>query len=164
VNVFATSPDPVASAKALDDKRINKMIVESCQILSTVLHATGRGSPALYRAAYARHPVVLWTAADARNYTWVFRHLEALFSERAYRTGKTDHASLRLLPLLRPFAKSKSKPKNFENCTPHKRTADVHHAYRKTMVAKWRKDIRPPTWARRGPPDFFRPKRASHVH
>src|SRR4029077_5191734 len=49
MNIFATSPDPIRSAQALDDFRLNKMIVESCQILSAALHITGRGTPDLYQ-------------------------------------------------------------------------------------------------------------------
>lgn len=35
MNIFATNDCPVASAKALPNNLVNKMIVESCQILST---------------------------------------------------------------------------------------------------------------------------------
>ena len=93
VNIFVTSPDPHACALARDDLRLNKMIVELCQILSTVLHLSGRGSPELYKPAYIRHPVVLWTASDARHYTWLVHHLEALFEERAFRFGSSEHRS-----------------------------------------------------------------------
>jgi hypothetical protein len=161
VNIFASSDDPVACARALDDKRVNKMIVESCQILSTVLHLKGCGSPDLYKPAYVNHPILLWSAQDARNYAWLFRHVRALFDERAFRTGNRRHLSQRLMPLLGRHARTKRPPTGFLNCTPFKDCADVHAAYRATLCDKWRTDIRPPVWSRRGPPDFFRPARGA---
>lgn len=155
MNVFAVSRNPVACARALDDKRLNKMIVESCQILSTALHLRGYGSTDIYKPAYIRHPVVLWAAHDARHYAWLYRHLLALFQERAFRTNKSEHRSRRLLPLLGRHVTTKSPPSSFLNCTPFKDIVDVHLAYRMTLCAKWSQDVRPPTWSKRGPPAFF---------
>jgi len=155
MNIFATSDDPIACARALDDKRLNKMIVESCQILSTVLHMTGRGSSEIYKPAYTSHPVVLWVASDRRNYAWLYRHLQALFDERAFRTGHREHRSARLTPELGRHVKTVAAPAAFQNCTPYKELADTHQAYRMTLASKWRQDLRPPVWTRRGPPDFF---------
>jgi hypothetical protein len=155
VNIFVTSPDPRACALALDDIRLNKMIVESCQILSTVLHLSGRGSLELYKPAYIRHPVVLWTARDACHYTWLVRHLKALFEERVFRFGSSGHRSLRLLPFLTQYIENLAAPTAFENCTPYKDVPSVYLAYQMTLRDKWRQDRRSPTWTRRGPPNFF---------
>jgi hypothetical protein len=156
MNIFATSDDPVACALALDDKRINKMIVEACQMLSTALHLSGRGSPQIYQSAYSRHPVVLWTASDPRNYAWLYRHLEALLAERTFRTDRLEHRSRRLLPMLSRFVETETPPAAFQNCTPHKEIDDVHRAYRVTLCKKGQRDRRPAMWTRRGPPTFFR--------
>jgi pyrimidine dimer DNA glycosylase len=155
MNIFATSPDPTTSAQALDDLRLNKMIVESCQILSTALHITGRGTSDLYRPAYTSHPVVLWTAGDPRHYGWLFRHLEALFGERSFRTGKLEHRSLQLLPGLNLHVTTSVAPVRFENCTPYKSIDCVHLAYQMTLRHKWDHDIRRPSWSKRGPPNFW---------
>lgn len=155
MNIFATSADPAACAEALDDRRINKMIVESCQILSTVLYASGRSDPQLYKPAYVHHPVVIWTASDPRNYAWLFRHLVSLFEERVFRTGKFEHRSRRLLPALERHVETDAMPRAFENCTPYKALSDTHLAYRLTLAQKWHHDIHPPTWIRRGRPAFF---------
>jgi hypothetical protein len=153
VNIFASDPDPAVSARALDDLRLNKMIVETCQLGCAVLHGSGRGSDALYRPAYLNHPCALWAAADARHYGWLVRHLAALLEERAWRTGNDAHASRRLLPLLMEHVATDAPPESFVNCTPFK-DLDVHEAYRRTLVEKWRSDKRPPRWLRRGPPAF----------
>ncbi len=156
VNVFATSPDPVESARALDDRRLNKMIVESAQILSTSLHLNGLGTPELYRIAYAAHPVVKWASRDPRHYAWLFRHFTALLDERRFRTAKADHGCRRVLPALLAQVATTQPPETFVNCTPYKDQPDVHLAYRMTLAAKWAKDTRPPTWLKRGPPEFGR--------
>ena len=155
MNIFATSADPAACAWALDDKRLNKMIVESCQILCTALHIRGHGSPLLYKPAYTKHPAVLWTASDPRHYAWLFRHLDALFDERSFRTENATHRSRRVAPELQRHVATDALPTSFQNCTPYKDLADTHLAYRLTLAEKWRRDIRPPTWSRRGPPTFF---------
>ena len=36
MNIFVTNPDPVVSAKALPDKHVVKMPLETCKMLSTV--------------------------------------------------------------------------------------------------------------------------------
>lgn len=159
MNIFACDPDPGVCGRALDDLRLNKMIVETCQLGCAVLHGSGRGSEALYRPAYLNHPCTLWAAADARNYGWLVRHLAALFGERTYRTGKNEHASRRLLPVLLGHIATDAAPEAFVNCTPFK-DLETHEAYRRTLVAKWRNDKRPPSWGRRGPPSFL-PRNAS---
>jgi hypothetical protein len=153
MNIFVTSADPRACAQALDDLRLNKMIVESCQILCSALHLTGHGSAGLYKPAYTRHPVVLWTARDRTHYAWLFRHLEGLFEERAFRLARSEHRSLRLLPPLAAHAEGSAVPAGFENCTPYKE-GSVYLAYQRTLNDKWRQDRRPPAWSRRGPPEF----------
>lgn len=156
MNIFATSPDPVESARALDDRRLNKMIVESAQILCTSLHLNGLGTSELYRVAYAAHPVVKWASSDPRHYAWLFRHFTALLDERRFRTAKTDHGCRRMLPALLARVTTTEPPATFVNCTPYKDERDVHLAYRMTLAGKWAKDARPPTWLKRGPPEFLR--------
>jgi hypothetical protein len=155
VNIFVTSPDPHACALALDDIRLNKMIIESCQILCTVLHLSGRGSPELYKPAYIRHPVVLWTARDARHYTWLVRHLEALFEGRVFRLCSSEHRSLQLLPFLTQYVENLMAPVVFVNCTPYKDVPSVYLAYQMTLRDKWRQDRRLPAWSKQGSPNFF---------
>lgn len=38
MNIFATDISPVACAKALNDKRVVKMVLETAQMLSTAVH------------------------------------------------------------------------------------------------------------------------------
>ncbi|HEX2114188.1 MAG TPA: pyrimidine dimer DNA glycosylase/endonuclease V [Alphaproteobacteria bacterium] len=154
MNIFASSPDPTESARALDDRRLNKMIVESAQILCTALHLNGCATPELYRPAYTAHPVVRWAAADPRNFAWLYRHFCALLDERCFRIAKAEHACRRLLPALVGHVRTVESPDHFVNCTPYKDVADVHAAYRQVLAEKWAGDHPAPTWLRRGQPDF----------
>src|SRR5215831_8662187 len=140
MNIFAISSDPIQCAQALDDKRLNKMIVETCQILCAALHLTDRGSQSLYKAAYLRHPIVLWATDD----------------ERSFRTGKRDHRSTRLIPELGLHVCADAAPAAFENCTAYKSVKDVHAAYRQTLCDKWQNDNQPPRWTNRGAPKFYK--------
>jgi hypothetical protein len=63
------------------DQHLNKMIVESAQMLSTVLHLQGRGDSGLMKPAYQNHPCTRWIAADPGNFAWVVtlaKSLEAM--------------------------------------------------------------------------------------
>jgi hypothetical protein len=86
---------------------------------------------------------------------WLVRHLEALFEERVFRLGSSEHRSLRLLPFLTQYVESSLAPEAFVNCTPYKDVPSVHLAYQMTLRDKWRRDRRSPTWSKRGQPNFF---------
>lgn len=62
MNIFATSPDPTACAQALDDKRVVKMVLESAQVICTVLNS--RGIPTPYRSTHEHNPITLWSHDD----------------------------------------------------------------------------------------------------
>lgn len=150
MNIFATDPCPIASAKALDDKRVVKMTLESCQILNTTLitlGATGIG----YKPTHKNHPCVLWAGKSLGNYIWLHDHLEALLNEYTSRYGKihkcSEHLDGLVEPILiLPFPTTKQTP--FVNCTDFKHITDVHEAYKECLRTKWANDIRVPTWYR----------------
>ena len=73
MNIFAIEGDVetgeidwVKSAQSQDNLRVVKMILESCQILSTVLNEQGLDAP--YRSFNPKHPSCLWAAQSASNY------------------------------------------------------------------------------------------------
>ena len=96
MNIFVTSPDPVASAQALPDKHIVKMPLETCQMLSIVGsekwgHGFGRlpkksgGFYATDKGAFRNHPCTIWAQ---QRWSWLIRHGLALCDEYTYRYGK----------------------------------------------------------------------------
>ena len=106
-----------------------KMILESCQLLSTA-HRVLDGSkiqypryvegsrPAryrtvteytlpdhltnitLYKSTHINHPSAVWCRSSAINYMWLFDHLRALLEEYSHRYNK-HHKCERLIPFLK---------------------------------------------------------------
>lgn len=58
MNIFALDDDPALAARALHDRHIVKMALETAQILCTVAH--GLGLPAPYKPPHKNHPCTVW--------------------------------------------------------------------------------------------------------
>ena len=154
MNIFITSINPVECAQALDDLRLNKMIIETGQLLSTALNYYNSGYP-VYKSTHINHPCSVWTRTSNENYLWLIDHFNALSNERHYRFGKSHKTYDKLWNhLIKGHAfipKGTITP--FANCTPHK-TIDTIEAYKLTLKDKWAKDKRPPKWTNRGKPSW----------
>lgn len=153
MNIFVTDSNPYVCAQALDDLRLNKMILETAQLLSTALrfHHT---SMDVYKSTHVNHPCSVWTRTSQGNYNWLLQHFVALVGEKATRTGKIHKSydlctkfadGVRLIPSgdLTPFV----------NCTPYK-NLDVFDAYQLTLRDKWAADKRPPKWTKSNSPSW----------
>jgi hypothetical protein len=116
MNLFVLSECPVEAAKSHCDVHVNKMIIETAQMLSTahrildgdmfiqlsksgsrlkkwdhpVLHAT------LYRTTHHNHPSAAWIRMTSDNYNWAYSLFKALCNEYTSRRGKI-HATELLL-------------------------------------------------------------------
>jgi len=91
MNIFAIEGDGnnidwIASAKSQDNYRVVKMILESCQILSTVLN--GQGVKAPYRSFNPKHPSCLWAAESSDNFEKLVLHCDAMLEEYTRRFGR----------------------------------------------------------------------------
>ena len=94
MNIFAIEGDVktgkidwIASAKSQDNYRVVKMILECCQILSTVLNEQGVKAP--YRSFNPRHPSCLWAAESSTNFENLIIHCASMIDEYNERFGKT---------------------------------------------------------------------------
>jgi hypothetical protein len=152
MNIFATSPNPLDCAIALDDKRLIKMILETAQLLSTAIHQYDPDNPALYKPTHTNHPCAVWVREDKRNFQWTIRHFAYLSEEYTARFGKTHASMTRLALTLDRELSTLPPPTGFVNCTPYKELTDVHEAYRVCLLHKWNTDIRSPKWTNRQPP------------
>ena len=101
MNIFAIEGDVetgkidwVKSAQSQDNLRVVKMILESCQILSTVLNEQGLEAP--YRSFNPKHPSCLWAAESAANFMHLALHCEAMITEYGDRFGKTHKCAAAL--------------------------------------------------------------------
>lgn len=153
MNIFVSSPSPMASAIALDDKRVNKMILESAQMLSTAMIFNGSHGP--YRQTHVNHPCSIWTRTNRANYNWLIEHMVELSKEFEYRRYKIHASSLLIPQLIRGAA---SIPDG--NMTPFVNASrfkdrEVHEAYRLTLIDKWSNDKLTPKWTNRDRPQWL---------
>jgi len=154
MNIFATSPCPIESAKYLDDKRAIKMALESAQMLSTAINEYGGTGG--YKSTHVNHPANVWARTTRANYMWLVSHFSALCSEYTLRYGKVhkcaamyDHflKAADLIPDgdLTPFVNCAA---NNSLGVSYKFIHDTHEAYRLYLASRFRTDKRPPTWHR----------------
>lgn len=160
MNIFATSPNPFLSAIYLDDKRVNKMTTESAQIICTVMDSLGYRVP--YKPTHPSHPVVRWAGESSHNISWLLRHHVALAQvyQSVYRRRHLSFIKVGL-----PFSKyiiSREKPTLFANAAQRKKLgidftneSNVHIAYQKYLIERWKLDKVPPTWIGRNTPPWI---------
>ena len=92
MNIFAIESDKqgqidwVKSAQSQDNYRLVKMILESCQILSTVLNEQGIQAP--YKSFNPKHPSCIWAAESSANFEDLIIHCLAMLEEYTERFGK----------------------------------------------------------------------------
>lgn len=164
MNIFATDPSPKLSARALDDQRLVKMVLETAQILCGGLYLRGVPTLALpYKPTHLGHPAVLWAAMTEENLRWVYRHGWRLSEEYSNRYNKV-HKSGEVIEYLRQYCPSPEikprRPQTFYNGARHKSLGldythlPVHEAYRAYLVKRWSMQTRPPRWTNSSPPDW----------
>lgn len=156
MNIFCTDDDPYVSARNLDDKRVVKMIVESCQMLSTTLRFYGVDDDGLYRSAFVNHPCTKWVRENKSNYDWLLEHTIALLKVYTFRFGRV-HSSSRLIKLFKDYRYllDDGVRQPFVNCTPYNLDT-VISSYRLFMVYKWRiNDVRAVTFTNDAKPEWY---------
>lgn len=171
MNIFVLAEDAVESARMMCDKHVIKMILESCQLLSTAHHVldgdellvnSGKRKYKTYictkknicKATMINHPCTIWTRETRENYIWLWRHTYALCGQYTERYGKV-HALQYMLEneLYDPPANiSKGKLTPFAQAMPDQyKDANAVVAYRKYYInekvrfAKW-KNSQVPEW------------------
>lgn len=147
MNIFVLDVDPFYAAKAHCDKHVPKMILESAQMLSTVL-----GGP--YKPTHANHPCTLWVAESRANAEWLWELMGALDIEYATRWHKdVSHKSYDAMrpwfkeikkmsgKTLTPFAQA--MPDEFKNDN----AVEAYRAYyRSKPFVSWNKGPEPTWW------------------
>ena len=141
MNIFVLDQSPTTAARYHCDLHVSKMILESAQMLSTVL-----GGP--YRATHKNHPCTKWVAESQANAEWLITLAQGLNSEwrRRYkheynhkswdviRTMENNHLVDRLPNVDRtPFVLA--MPDEFKSDDP----VESYRAYYKSKTfARWR--------------------------
>ena len=117
MNIFYLHENPKICAQYHVDKHCVKMIVETCQLLSSahryldgheIVGQTRTGRKAkrwvlpdyretqLYHATHINHPSTVWTRESKANYQWHYKHFIALCDEYTYRYGKVHSTDTKL--------------------------------------------------------------------
>lgn len=111
MNVFRLDENPEKSARFHCDQHVNKMLVESGQILSTALRLNGCSFDYLYRSTHCDHPIVQWVSDSIEAYRWVLSLSEALYKEKEFRFGGTHKTYEKVISRL-PESPSDFLPSN----------------------------------------------------
>lgn len=160
MNIFASYECPVQSSLALDDKRVNKMIVESAQMLSTALWRYDAWESGLYKPCYVNHPCNDWVRKSRKNFEWLCEHAFGLcyiYTSVFKREHKTEAVLKQAYYLQNKIPKGSLT--EFANCTPYKLFMDnrpVTERYRQYLNEKWSRES--PTFRNRKTPEFFNVK------
>ena len=156
MNIFFLSKYPSESAQYMCDKHIPKMLLETCQMLSTAVQRyTGR-LERLYKPAYQKHPMTIWVGDSNSNFNWALQHAIKIEEEYELRFDKT-HKSGRIVSELNYNLPHNIIPeKGFitpPQCMPdeykHKNYVTAYRNYykgAKRYFAKWERGRNEPKW------------------
>ena len=92
MNIFILDRDIKRCARYHADQHVMKMILESAQMLCTVVNQNNGSSP--YRSTHMKHPCTIWAGESLTNWQWLKRLALALNDEYLYRYPfSSDHKS-----------------------------------------------------------------------
>ena len=144
MNIFAIEEDKsgnidwIESARSQDNYRVVKMILESCQILSTVLNEQGIDAP--YRSFNPKHPSCLWAAESSDNFENLIIHCTAMIEEYHSRFQKIHKCSAVLQKIVDLYDASKfptSEPTPLRMAMPDEyRSENIVESYRRFYASK----------------------------
>lgn len=157
MNIFALDNDPRLAATMMCDKHIAKMVLESAQMLCSVINEKGGSTP--YKTTHKNHPATIWTRASQENFWWLFNHAKELNNQYRKRYGKqVNHKSweiikqtvrdnaeiIRSLPDIGPTPFAQAMP---EELRIKDNPVQAYRRYYKTKeFAVWEKGVAAPYW------------------
>jgi len=146
VNIFAIEKDKdgqidwEASAKSQDNYRVVRMILESCQMLSTALNELSGKQIARYRSTHRNHPSTKWVQESSVNFMSLVRHTRTLIKEYTERFGKQhkcEEVLKELIVAFNPGLFPKHEATPLPQCMPASfKCDDVVESYRKYYASK----------------------------
>ena len=98
MNIFYLDSSPELCAKYHADRHVVKMILESAQILCTVINEKAGYQVTPYKSTHKNHPCTLWAGASMYNALWLVNltyHLDAEFRRRF--NHQVSHKSYQML-------------------------------------------------------------------
>lgn len=98
MNIFVLDADPKIAAQFHCDKHVVKMILESAQILCTVINQKAGYQATPYKTTHKNHPCVVWAGESLENATYVYTLAYYLNQEFIKRfKPSTNHKSFQML-------------------------------------------------------------------
>lgn len=160
MNLFYLDTNIVKCAQYHCDKHVNKMILESSQLLASAIHVSdpdlAKEVPDLYRLTHKNHPCAIWVRQSINHYLYLLDLMEALNAECQYRyEHNRTHISLAKaiewpFPSL-PDIKFSEPPRCMPDDLKHIQGGTVS-AYR----AYYKRDKAPiAAWTKREQPEWF---------
>lgn len=152
MNIFVLDRDPQKAAQMLCDKHVVKMLLETAQILCTVLHGReNHGALVPYKPTHKNHPCVIWAEKPEHTY-WLLLHGLSICAEYTFRYGKI-HKSEAVINSIAPYIEvTYDTPDFFALAMPDKYKSidrDPVASYRayyigeKSGIATWKKRDKP---------------------
>lgn len=150
MNIFYLDTDIELCARFHCDKHVVKMILESAQILCTVLWLNQIEAP--YKPAHAKHPCVLWANESLSNWIWLKDLAKALNDEYRYRFNhRYNHKSFDIITSLEtppiPDIGLTKRPQTMPDAFKQEDPVKAYQAYyrlHKKNIARWTKRQVPP--------------------
>lgn len=167
MNLFHLDSSAVTSARMLCDKHVPKMLLETCQMLSTAVRnqipQVIKGD-AVYKSAYPKHPMTIWVGDSYRNFLWAYDHGVEINKQYQYRFGKI-HKSERILDAVKfymsfmrdSYVEQKKidstpvplcMPDTYKWCDNHVDSYREYYFHDKQYFAKWERGMKKPLWFR----------------
>lgn len=106
MNIFYLDNNINKCVQAHCDKHVVKMVLETAQILSTVIWIQNESEALklyndkkIYKKTHINHPCVKWAASDVQNAIWLCHFGLALADEYNYRYNR-EHASKKVISFI----------------------------------------------------------------
>ncbi len=158
MNIFILDYDIKKCAEYHADQHVVKMILESTQMLCTVLHENGMEAP--YKSTHRHHPCTIWAGTSLANWQWLRSLAENLNQEFKFRFNHSkDHSSAVVARRLPAPPIEDAGLTEFVQAMPdaYRVPGDAVLAYRRFYIAE---KSRFATWTKRPAPDWFHIKKA----
>lgn len=158
MNIFLVSSSVNVCAESLDNLRLNKMILETGQMLCTAYRywAPKYGkSPTfdgIYKETHVNHPCNVWLRIAPVNFIWGCDLLHALYREKIIRTNVAHKTFSKLKQPLEDLLKAMAlgfpellmyneKDIQFSFDCSNQNVGDVFTNYKHCLIKKWNDDL-----------------------
>ncbi len=156
MNIFLLDKSIKRCAQYHCDQHVIKMILESTQILSTILHLHGMNAP--YKPSHQKHPCIIWAGQSLQNWLWLRELIFALNNEYRYRyDSRVNHKSYDVakrlnvppLPNIGLLEHPQVMPEEYKVPKDPIKAYRNFYVFSKSKFAKWRKRKKP-SWYQPG--------------